>query len=116
MTGAELRDAVAALGFTSELPDDEGFIQSANLAMLRLRTLIPTGDESPKPISYDTLNEQLPIAPELSEAAVLLVAYYVWLEDDAQKAAAYRAEYDYAVAQIMRRRKVEHTEITTNNW
>ena len=115
MTGQELKEAVTALGFNSELPDEEGFFQAANLAMTRLRTLISVEGKI-VPLSLDTLGSELPIDPALSEAAVLLTAYYVWLEDDQAKAAAYRNEYDYAVAQIMRRRKVEHTEITTNNW
>lgn len=115
MTGEELRSAVTALGFDSALPSDEGFFQAANLVIIRMRTLIPTEKEL-VPLSYDTLGEELPIDEALSEAAVLLTAYYVWMEDGQDKAAAYRAEYDYAVAQIMRRRKVEHTEITTNNW
>ena len=115
MTGQELKDAVTALGFNSELPDEEGFFQAANLAMMRLRTLIPVEGKI-VPLSYDTLGDTLPIDDQLDEAAVLLTAYYVWLEDDVSKAAAYRSEYDYAVSQIMHRRKVEHTEITTNNW
>lgn len=115
MTGYELRDYVTALGFNSELPDEDGFFKAANLAMMRLRTLLPVNGEI-VPVSIDTLGEQIPIDAALSEAAVLLTAYYVWLEDDQAKAAAYRNEYDYAVAQVMRRRKVEHTEITTNNW
>lgn len=115
MTGYELREAVTALGFNSELPSEEGFFPAANLAMTRLRTLLPVVGKT-EPLSEDTLGAELPIDPQMSEAAVLLTAYYVWLEDDASKAAAYRSEYDYAVAQIMRRRKVDHTEITTNNW
>ena len=115
MTGYELRDQVTALGFNSGLPDENGFYHAANLAMMRLRTLIPIDDKN-VPLSEDTLADELPIDQCLSEAAVLLTAYYVWLEEDAAKAAAYRGEYDYAVSQIMHRRKVEHTEIITNNW
>ena len=115
MTGYELRDTVAALGFDSAVPDDGGFFKAANLAMMRLRTLIPV-EKAIEPLSYDTLGSELGIDPCLSEAAVLLTAYYVWIEDDKDKAGAYRAEYDYAVAQIMRRRKVDSPAVVTNNW
>ena len=115
MTGEELRSAVTALGFNSELPSEEGFIQAANLTMERLRTIRPIKEEA-VPLSLDTLGNDLSIDNCLSEAAVLLTAYYVWMEDAADKAAMYRQEYDYAVAQALRRRKVEHTDIITNNW
>lgn len=70
----------------------------------------------PEPLSYDNLGERLGIDPCLYEAAALLTAYYVWLDDDAQKAMNYRTEYDVAVKEILKRRQVEIAKVSTNGW
>lgn len=118
MTGFEFKDAVTALGFDSALPSDEGFYNAANLVLRRMRTLIPLKnppDEIPM-LSVDTLGEQLYMDPCLDEAAILLTAYYVLMEDDTDKAGAYRSEYDVAIAQIMHRRHLVEEKVATNNW
>ena len=68
----------------------------------------------PEPLSYDNLGESLGVDPCLYEAAALLTAYYVWLDDDAQKAKNYRAEYDAAIKEILKRRQVEVSGVVTN--
>ena len=70
----------------------------------------------PLPLSLDNMGEELGIDPCLSEAAALLTAYYVWLDDDAGKAENYRAEYDIAVREIMKRRQVEVARPLSNGW
>ena len=70
----------------------------------------------PSPLSVDTMGEELGIDPSLSEAAALLVAYYVWMDDDAGKAENYRAEYDIAVREIMKRRQLEVARPGSNGW
>ena len=70
----------------------------------------------PLPLSLDNMGEELGIDPCLSEAAALLVAYYVWMDDDAGKAENYRAEYDIAIREIMKRRQVEVSRPLSNGW
>lgn len=70
----------------------------------------------PSPLSPDTMGEKLGIDPSLSEAAALLVAYYVWMDDDAEKAENYRAEYDIAVREILKRRQFEVGQPARNGW
>ena len=70
----------------------------------------------PLPLSQDNMGEELGIDPCLSEAAALLVAYYVWMDDDAGKAENYRAEFDIAVREIMKRRQVEIARPRSNGW
>lgn len=70
----------------------------------------------PLPLSPDSMGEKLGIDPSLSEAAALLVAYYVWMDDDAAKAENYRAEYDIAVREILKRRQAEASRPLSNGW
>lgn len=41
MTGRELMDTVASLGFSSEVPNEKAFLDAANLTLLRLNSIIP---------------------------------------------------------------------------
>lgn len=70
----------------------------------------------PVPLSLDNMGEELGIDPCLSEAASLLTAYYVWMDDDAGKAENYRAEYDIAVREILKRRQVDIVRPVSNGW
>lgn len=70
----------------------------------------------PIPLSLDNMGEELGIDPALSEAAALLTAYYVWMDDDAGKAENYREEYDIAIRDIMKRRQVESSSLIGNGW
>lgn len=70
----------------------------------------------PEPLSEDTMNAELGIDPCLGEAAVLLTAYYILMDDDAQKSENYRREYEYSVKEILKRRHRESEPVLTNAW
>lgn len=58
MTGTELRDTVASLGFSSEVPNEKAFLDAVNLTLLRLNSIIPKRKSisfyctQPEPIAF----------------------------------------------------------------
>lgn len=57
---------------------------------------------SPERITAATLDsDELPLQDDLCELAVLLAAYFIWLDDDVQKASMYWNAYDDLRNQIM---------------
>ena len=116
--------------FSYDMKNEDGFlsvlrVDGGEYSLHGAELRIPLGEDKeysveysyrPEPLSYDNLGDELGIDPCLSEAAALLTAYYVWMDDDAAKAENYRAEYDIAVREIMKRRQVEASRLTTNGW
>lgn len=70
----------------------------------------------PEPLSEDNMGDPLGVDASLDEAAALMTAYYVWMEDDADKAEAYRKEAEYAIAHILQHRQISSSRVVTNNW
>ena len=116
--------------FSYDMKNEEGFLSvlrvdggecSLHGSVIR----VPLGEEReyaveysyrPEPLSYDNMNAELGIDPCLTEAAALLTSYYVWLDDDSGKAENYRAEYDIAVREILKRRQVDFSKTVGNGW
>ena len=115
---------------TYDMRNEAGFlsvlrVEGGDYSLHGSEIWIPIGEEQeysveysyrPEPLSFDNMNEELGIDPCLSEAAALLTSYYVWMDDDSGKAENYRAEYDIAVREIMKRRQVEVSKILGNRW
>ena len=116
--------------FSYDMKNEEGFlsvlrVDGGEYSLHGSEIRVPTGDGNeytveysyrPEPLSYDNMNAELGIDPCLSEAAALLTSYYVWLDDDSGKAENYRAEYDIAVREILKRRQVEFSKTLSNAW
>ncbi|MBR2460902.1 MAG: hypothetical protein IKB34_06710 [Clostridia bacterium] len=116
--------------YSYDMRNEDGFLSVLNVeggdyTLRGSRVLIPRGESTaytveysyaPPPLSYDTMNDELGIDPCLSEAAALLVAYYVWLDDDVAKAEKYRAEYDISVREILKRRQTDTPRAVNNGW
>ena len=60
-------------------------------------------------------NKQLPLAEDLAELVPLLVASYIWLDDEPEKAARYKSLYDLAAREIRRPTKIAHC-IDRKGW
>ena len=116
--------------YSYDMRGEEGFlsvlrVEGGDYSLHGSELRLPTDSETeysveysyrPISLSIDNMGEELGIDPSLSEAAALLTAYYVWLDDDAGKAENYRAEYDIAVREILKRRQVEVARPLTNGW
>ena len=116
--------------FSYDMKKEEGFLsvlraEGGEYSLHGSEIRFPLGEEReysveysyrPEPLSYDNMNEELGIDPSLSEAAALLTSYYVWMDDDVAKAENYRAEYDIAVREILKRRQPEAAKRVGNGW
>ncbi|MBQ9116279.1 MAG: hypothetical protein IJY04_04600 [Clostridia bacterium] len=116
--------------FGYDMKNEDGFLSvlSVTGGEYRLsgsKVFIPRGGNAeyaveysfePEPLSEDSMSAELGIDPCLSEAAALLTAYYVWLDDDASKAENYRVEYASAIERILAHRQVDYFPVVTNSW
>ena len=71
----------------------------------------------PKKITEDTLDdEDIEIDRESEFLVPLLTAYYVWLDDDPQKAAQYRNEYEMQKAELLKIQTLKNNKVRSNGW
>lgn len=69
----------------------------------------------PRYTSRSSDSEELLLAEDLAELIPLLVASYIWLDDEPEKAARYKNLYDLAAREIRRPTKISHC-IDRKGW
>lgn len=70
----------------------------------------------PKKVTKDNEDEDIEIDRESEFLVPLLTSYYVWLDDDPQKAAQYRNEYEMQKAELLKIQTLKNNKVRTNGW
>ena len=116
-------DSFLQIAYTDIIP--EGYLSSQAAPFTVNRSVITVSPgfrgtlkigyySAPTPLDADTVDEQIKIDPMLTEMLPILTASYVWRDEEPEKAAEYRAEYESSKKHI----PAPYTcnRVFTNGW